>query len=145
VISRNATEQYCVFLSSSISSVIQCYCSMAECCTRNQNCLSGKIRVYSNIRHNLLSTSFTKILFIIGSMLIALHELNSPSCLPGFRIIKICATCFWSRKYPVLILIELHMLVRWTVSCLGISFNILPVIGSYPRDFFGLRSSCIMF
>jgi hypothetical protein len=42
---------------------------------------------------------------------------------------------------PVL---ELHMDVRWIIHFLGTSFNILPVIGSYPGTFRGLRSSCII-
>jgi hypothetical protein len=34
----------------------------------------------------------------------------------------------------------LHIVVTWTMPFLGISFSILPVIRSCPRDFLGLRS-----
>jgi hypothetical protein len=39
----------------------------------------------------------------------------------------------------------LHIVVRWTIHLLGISFNIFPVIRSYPGAFFGLKFSCVMF
>jgi hypothetical protein len=124
-------------------SVIRCMCSVIECFCRNPNWWSGRIRFSSGIGRNLLSIASSKILLIIGSRLIGLCELASSSGLPGSGIIMICATFHWGGNYPVLI-IALHIVVRW-MPFLGISFNILPVIRSYPWDFLGLTSSCIMF
>jgi hypothetical protein len=127
-----------------IISVIRYTFSVVECFCQNTNWWSGRIQFSYSIRCNLLSIAFLKILLIVGSRVISLHELASSSTLTDFGIIMICMTFHWTGKYPVLI-IALHIAVRWTVTFLGISFNILPVIRSYPGAFLGLRSSCIMF
>jgi hypothetical protein len=53
-------------------------------------------------------------------------------------------TFHWTRKYPILI-IALHIVVRWTMPFLGISFKIFLVIRSYPGAFVWFRSFCIVF
>jgi hypothetical protein len=127
-----------------IISIIRCTCSVVECFCWNPKWWSGRIRFSSSIERNLLSVAFSKILLIIGSRLIGLYELASSSCIPGYGIIMICVTFHWTGKYSVLIIV-LYIVVRWTVPFLGISFNILPVIRSYPGALLGLTSSCIMF
>jgi hypothetical protein len=145
VIFRNAAEQYYFFSKvPHIISAIPCTCSMVECCCRNPNWWSGNILVPSNIRRNLYNIAFSNILPITDSKLIGLYELTSPSGLPGFGVIIICAIFHWARKCPVPV-IELHIDVRWTMHFLGNSFNILPVIKSYHGAFLALRSSCIIF
>jgi hypothetical protein len=121
-------------------SVSRCTCTLVECFCQNPNWWSRRIQFASSIVLNL----FSKILLIIGSRLIGLYELASSSGLPGFGIIIICATFHWTGKYPVLI-IALQIVFGWTIFFLGISFNILPVIRSYPGAFLGLRSFYIMF
>jgi hypothetical protein len=101
-------------------------------------CWSWRIQFSSIIGRQFLSIAF------IGSRLIGLYELASSSGFPGSGIIMICATFHWTGKYRVLI-IALHITVRWIMLFLGVYLNILPVIRSYPGAFLGLRSFCIMF
>jgi hypothetical protein len=140
VMSRNATEQYCLFSKvPRMISVILWTWLMVVCCCRNPNWWSRRIRFSTSIGRSILSIVISKILLIIGSKPIDLYKLNSSSCLRGFGIITIYVTFHWAAKYPVQIM-ELHMDVTWTVPFLGISFNILPVIRSYPGACLGLRS-----
>lgn len=105
------TVQY--FLSSSgwlILVVIMCICCMAECYYLNRN--------WS--RNN-----FTYSFDIIGSRLIGLYDVASSADFPGFGIIVICATFHWFWK------------MSSSIPISGSSSSILPIILSYPGDFFG--------
>jgi hypothetical protein len=122
--------------------VILCTCSMVEYCCRNANSWSGKISFW--YWRNLYSIAFSKVLLVTVSKLIGLYELTSSSGFQGFGFIIISATFRWAGKGPLL-LIELHKDIKWEMSFLGNSFNILPIIKSYPGAFLALRSSCVVF
>jgi hypothetical protein len=124
-------------------SVIRCTCRTVECFCRNPNWWSGRVWFSFGIELDLLSIAFSKILITIVSRLIGLYELSYSS------VYQVSGS-LWSTRLstelgnPVLIT-ALHLVARWIMPFLGISFKILPVSRSYPGAFLGLRFFVLRF